>query len=383
MSAKQHIVVITTSFRHERPGREAAGSFVEDFVEALAEHRKVTVIAPRIGRNESSERTNLAVRYFDAPTLTLSYLISPNPLHLLQILKILRSGQQTINQLIREAKVDHILALWVLPSGYWARNAWMKHGIPYSTWALGSDIWSLGRVPFVRGVLSKVLKDSRSCFADGYLLKNDVENISGRSCDFLASTRKLHIESEKSMSDAPPYKLAFLGRWHKNKGVDLLMDSLELLDDNDWKKIEEVRICGGGPLEEIVNAVCDSLKKEGRPVELLSYLSKDEAADLLTWADYLLLPSSIESIPLVFSDAMQVGCPVIATPVGDLPRLIKEYEPGIIAADFSPQSFADVVKSALAASPAQFRKGVEEAAKDFSMDETVNRFLIHLNHNSW
>ncbi len=44
-----------------------------------------------------------------------------------------------------------------------------------------------------------------------------------------------------------PYRLAFLGRWHPNKGTDLLLDALHQLRDEDWHRIEAVRIAGGAP----------------------------------------------------------------------------------------------------------------------------------------
>ena len=47
------------------------------------------------------------------------------------------------------------------------------YDIPYSTWALGSDIWSFRNIPFVKDILKRVLKESQIGFADGYLRKND------------------------------------------------------------------------------------------------------------------------------------------------------------------------------------------------------------------
>lgn len=375
MKGKKHLLLITTSFPDNQPGSEAAGSFVADFAGALSEHVDVTIVTPGRQRMADEERGNITIRRFTVPRMPLSLLSPANPVQWVWIVETLRSGRQAIEQLVSEAKVDHILALWALPSGYWAKKAWKKYGITYSTWALGSDIWSLGKIPFVRGILSRVLKDSYRCFADGYLLKEDVEKISGRSCEFLASTRKLTIEGEKSLSGAPPYRLAFLGRWHLNKGVDLLLDSLKMLGDNDWKNIEEVRICGGGPLEEAVHSACDLLEKEGRPVKLEGYLDKRAAADLMMWADYLLIPSRIESIPVVFSDAMQGRCPLIAMPVGDLPRLLSEFNVGLLAEDTTPSAFAKAIRSALSTPPVEYSGGLEQTCKQFSVEQAVNRFM--------
>lgn len=371
----RYIAIITTSYPEGESGSEAAGFFVKDFAEALAGQVNVTVLAPSQSRKADEHCANLTIRRFTVPSLPLSLLEPGNPLHWPSIIETLRSGHDAVQQLAREKKADHVLALWALPSGYWARKAWKRYGIPYSTWALGSDIWSLRRVPVVKGLLAKVLRDSHTCLADGYQLKKDVEAISGRSCEFLASSRKLPIVARERKSTVPPYRLAFLGRWHPNKGVDLMLDSLNLLSDQDWQKIEEVRICGGGPLEGDMKSGCNSLKKVGRPVFVGGYLGRKEAAELLAWADYLLIPSRIESIPVIFSDAMQAGCPVIATPVGDLPTLMRDSEVGILAGDVTAGAFASAMRSALAVPPERFSHGLKEACKMFDIHQTASRLL--------
>lgn len=378
MTSGKHIVVIATSFPDGEPGSEAAGSFVSDFVQELSQHMKVTAIVPGCRRTVDEERGNLTIRRFIVPSMPLSLLSPLNPAHWISIAEVMRSGECIVTQAVINSKVDHIVALWALPSGYWARNIWKKYGIPYSTWALGSDIWTLGKIPFVKRVLKRVLKESQACFADGYLLKGDVERISGRQCKFLPSLRNLSVEPKKDLASQPPYRLAFLGRWHPNKGIDLMLESLELLNDDDWGKIKEVRICGGGPLEKSVWSACEQLKKKGRPVTLGGYLNKLEAVDLLQWTDYLFIPSRIESIPVVFSDAMQIGCPVIVTPVGDFPRLLGNRSVGLIAEDVSSMAFAEVIRSACNTSPESFRIGLRKARGQFNVQLTAARLLKYI-----
>lgn len=375
MTTGKHIVVVTTSFPGREPGSEAAGSFVSDFVQELSEHVKVTVVAPSCSQLAAEERGDLTIRSFPVPRLPLSLLSPFNPFHWISILKVVLSGKRVVTQTVMEAKIDHIVALWALPSGYWAREVWKRHGIPYSTWALGSDIWNLGRFPMVKGVLKRVLKESQVCFADGYLLKSDVETISDRSCEFLASARKMPVDFKKQLSGTPPYRLVFLGRWHLNKGIDLLIDSLKILGDEDWRKIEEVRICGGGPLEKRVLSDCEFLKSKGRPVKVDGYLNKVEAANLLGWADYLLLPSRIESIPVIFSDAMQSECPLIAMPVGDLPLLMNKYNVGITADRVSADAFVKAIRLALRTSPVCYMENFKVASEYFGLTNTVRRVL--------
>jgi len=374
----RHIVLITTSYPVLSDGSEAAGSFVVDFALALAEKIKITVVAPGLETGHEKVNANLSVRRFHTPLSPLSLLKVSNPKHWYSIFKVLKNGQSVVRGIVEQGQIDHVLALWVLPSGYWARTVCRKYKIPYSTWALGSDIWSLKKIPIVKRVLQKALNDSHTNFADGLQLKDDVIALSGRACKFLPSTRTLNILKTKKLSQKPPYKLVFLGRWHHNKGVDLLCQSLKLLNESDWKRIDEVRICGGGPLASVVSREVSFLKKLFRPVSHQGYLSKTGAVELLLWADYVLIPSRIESIPVIFSDAMKCGCPVICMPVGDLPRLLKKYSVGVMADGVTGQNFAAAISNILQNSPYKSVVDLKQASNDFDLDRIVEKLLVQL-----
>lgn len=371
----KHIIIVTTSFPDSnfQPGKDMAGAFAADFAEELGNHAKVTVAAPS-GTETVETIGRVTIKRFAVPSLPLSLLNPINPAHWMKILRTLNSGRSALFELAQKDSPDHIFALWALPSGHWARAVKRQFGIPYSIWSLGSDIWSLSKIPIVRNILSNVLAEATARFADGYVLKDDVEKLCGQKCFFLPTSRKLKIEREKVQSVNPPYRLAFLGRWHPNKGIDILLESLHMLSSDDWSKISELRICGGGPLEQTIKDQCSSLKDANRPVSVLGYLNREEATELFLWADYLILPSRIESIPVIFSDAMQGRCPIIATPVGDLPRLMKEYNVGLIAEDTTSKHLYDSIKQALETSPANYGGGLENALEQFDVSNAAQFF---------
>jgi glycosyltransferase involved in cell wall biosynthesis len=369
-----HIALVTTSYPDGKPGTEAAGSFVADFAEELSQRVRVTVVAAGT-EDETSEIGNLCIRRFAVPRLPLSLLKPTNPRHWGALITTMKAGLNAVERLAAEDKPDHLLALWVLPSGYWAQRAAKRYGFGYSVWALGSDVWTLARIPVVRSVFKNVAINATRRFADGVELGNEVTSVSGADCRFLPSTRRLPAVKGKRLVTEPPYKLAFLGRWHPNKGTDLLLDALQQLDDESWRKISEVRIFGGGPQESSVRQAVASLESQSRPITVGGYLDKQDAADLIGWSDYLLLPSRIESIPVIFSDAMQVGTPLIATPVGDLPQLHQKYNFGVVARNISSSAFAEAIATGLAGSPDSYSQGIALARTDFDLARIVDHFL--------
>ncbi len=373
-------LIITTSYPLKQDGSEAAGSFVRDFAYTLGKDHQVAVVYPDPKNNAQSKQLDELVKHypFRVHKLPLSLLSPVKPGDWGAIFRTLSSGQKAVDSAVNEFKPDHVFALWALPSGYWAYQISKKYNLPYSTWSLGSDIWSLGKVPVVRSILKMVLRNATRCFADGFQLSDDVEKISERECRFLPSTRLLSVDKKKEFRKEPPYRLAFLGRWHTNKGIDLLLDALEKLSDEDWEKIESIKIAGGGPLEPLVTEAIKKLQ-QNRPITQFGFLDTQEAIDLYHWADYLLIPSRIESIPVIFSDAMQSSCPVIATPVGDLPVLIEKFNVGYLAKDVSSTAFKEALVAALQTSPSKFSEGIKMASSKFNMKTIVCDYVSQVN----
>lgn len=376
--SKPALVLVTTSFPSSDDGSEAAGSFVSDLAEELARHLPVRVVAPGHESLRQTWRGSVEVFRFAAPDRPLSTLKPWRAGDLVAIWRVLRAGQVATDAAVRAGATAHILALWALPSGYWARNAARAAGIAYSTWALGSDIWTLGRLPLVRTILRRVLRDAAHCYSDGLKLAADTRRIAGREVEFLPSTRRIDLRDVPPPRHAPPYRLLFLGRWHPNKGVDLLLDALALLEDDDWQRIERVEIQGGGPLDASVRQQVASLRAAGHPVVLGGFLPKADAEAAIARADWVLIPSRIESIPVVFSDAMKLGRPVVAMPVGDLPELILEHGVGYSAPSVSAQGFAAAMAQMLRARGVGFERATAAISAHFDLECTIAPKLSQL-----
>lgn len=340
------LLIVTTSFPQRGDGSEAAGAFVADFALAMAEHMPVRVVGPGT-RQIREEWGGLPVWRFSAGSRPLSLLSPARPWHWLPIGLTLASMRRQTFAAASDGGASHALALWTLPSGWAARNLLRSQGVPYSIWALGSDIWSLGRIPPLRGLMRSVCREARNTYADGEGLAKDAEALTGRRFDFMASCRKLDGQRRLPIATKPPYRLLFLGRWHPNKGIDLLFDALDSLDSDDWTRISEVHIAGGGPLDSLVKQRVSQLQSQNRPLRLSGFLDRQQASAALAVADRLLLPSRIESIPVIFSDAIAFGIPVVSMPVGDLPELLAQGG-GWVAESVDGASFASAMRASTA-----------------------------------
>lgn len=371
---ERYLVLVTTSFPIQGDGSEAAGSFVADLVLALARHMRVRVVAPGASATREQWSQGIEVFRYAAPSRPLSTLKPWRLKDFCWIVRVLRGGQVATRQAASGVR-GGIFALWGLPCGAWARRAGRISKMRYSIWLLGSDVWTLGRIPVLRTMLARVIREAQQAYADGYQLAAEAQNIGKTPVAFLPSTRELTSNSKARMHEVQPFRLLFLGRWHHNKGVDILLGALDELSDEDWSRVQVLEIQGGGPLEPAVKKGVAALRARGRPVEIGRFLSKAEAEAAISRSDWVLVPSRVESIPVVFSDAMKSDRPIIATPVGDLPFLLDKFRCGVLSETVDSKGFAAALRSALSKSPLDYLEGVKSVAPMFSIQAVVNRLL--------
>lgn len=103
--------------------------------------------------------------------------------------------------------------------------------------------------------------------------------------------------------------VAALGRLTAQKGFDVLLDAVRLLDA-DGVRLE---VLLGGEGRERADL---ERRAAGLPVRLTGF--EAEPRRLFAQADVFVLPSRVEALPLVLVEAVSAGLPCVATDVGDV-----------------------------------------------------------------
>jgi glycosyltransferase involved in cell wall biosynthesis len=248
--------------------------------------------------------------------------------------------------------IDHVLALFALPAGAVAGALAVSHGLPYSVWALGSDVLVLGRHQPLRAVVAAVLAGASRRFADGYALADEVVALCGRDCLFLPSARELPSAAPAPL-DRTRRNLLFLGRLEPVKGVDLLLAAFARLapehPDLDLHLVGEgslASLAAGGPAGRV------HLHRPVGPAGVAGYLAA---------ADALVLPSRSESIPTTLLEAAAAGLPVVASAVGDVARVVGDFGLGQTVPPDDPVALTEALGGWAAGRPA--RLPVETVAR--------------------
>lgn len=145
----------------------------------------------------------------------------------------------------------------------------------------------------------------------------------------------------------PPFRLIFIGRLEKEKGIYEFLDALEG-PDSDLTLIRHIDFVGAGPLEQVIRARLTSKI----PYTLHGFLPKEKVFKILQDAHFLVLPSHSEGFPKVIAEAAAFGVIPVVSDVGSIPHYIQHEENGYVGA-FKKGSitFGSVLQQALKASP--------------------------------
>ncbi len=142
-----------------------------------------------------------------------------------------------------------------------------------------------------------------------------------------------------------PVRIGSLGRLHRVKGYDVLVEALALLDTS---TSYEMVIAGDGAERNALEARANALGL--KRLRFAGYAA-DPAAFLASCHLYI-QPSRSEGLCVAAHEAMQAGLPVIASAVGELPGSIVEGETGFTVPPGDPMALAAALSQALA-EPAQ------------------------------
>jgi glycosyltransferase involved in cell wall biosynthesis len=138
--------------------------------------------------------------------------------------------------------------------------------------------------------------------------------------------------------------VGYVGRLDAEKGV---LNFVEALPKTLEKRPDlRVMIIGEGNLEGEIRSLLDREHLLSK-VTLKGWVPHAELPSYLAKLKLLVLPSYTEGLPFVVLEAMACGTPVLATPVGAVPDVIKDKETGFLLRDNSPESIAEGISKSL------------------------------------
>lgn len=154
-------------------------------------------------------------------------------------------------------------------------------------------------------------------------------------------------------------KLLFVGRFDKQKGIDILNEAL-------WRLGDEVSatIVGESVLGDSKDVVFP------KSTNRIGWVSKENLLTLFQANDVLVVPSRWEGLTLVAIEAMSCGLAVLATNVGGLKELIQDKVTGIL---IEPNSSEKILEAIWNTSIGKWREMGIASRKRFLAHFTIDR----------
>lgn len=139
--------------------------------------------------------------------------------------------------------------------------------------------------------------------------------------------------------------VGYVGRFSEEKGIMHLVYAVS--DIVNKKPDIKFLFIGDGSLQHTMEQyILDNNLHDS--IILPGWVSHDLLADYLNKMKLLVIPSDTEGLPNVMLEAMACGTPVLATPVGGIPTIIKNGETGFILENNSPHCISSNIIRILA-----------------------------------
>lgn len=183
-----------------------------------------------------------------------------------------------------------------------------------------------------------------------------------------SDTRGIESSARTLPSDRP-LVLGFFGRLTAYKGLDILLESARLLEETRQDIV--VRIVGNGDLGR-------RLASEPSPSNVVwdvRWIPEEDVVPSVAAFDILALPYTEASQSGVLAQALSLGVPAVATPVGGLAEQVTTSGGGVVADAVDAESFTRAVV-ALVEDPDRYATisaaAVGASASDYSWDRFID-----------
>lgn len=167
----------------------------------------------------------------------------------------------------------------------------------------------------------------------------------------------------RSAAGAETLNILLAGTVGQRKGIGDLLEALARphLREFSW----QLSIAGGGEVE-LYREKARQLGIANR-VNFLGWVNLDEVSRLMRSADIFVLPSYQEGLPMAIIEAMANALPVVSTPVGSIPDMIRDGETGMLVPPGDSSALAAAILRLLQ-SP-ELRASIGLAARELYLRE--------------
>ncbi|PPB85795.1 glycosyltransferase [Acinetobacter soli] len=171
------------------------------------------------------------------------------------------------------------------------------------------------------------------------------------------------------------YNILFVGRFDFQKGIDVLFEAMNNLNE-DREGIKYIFTIVGAPVNN--DQEYQILKYENILVRELGWLNRDELEVQYINNDLIILPSRWEGFAMVPLEAMSYGLPILASDIEAFKEIIKHDHNGLLFKQSSVQDLVKLLKSINKKDLNKFKNNSLDIFIKKYTDEVMNTKTINL-----
>jgi glycosyltransferase involved in cell wall biosynthesis len=288
---------------------------------------------------------------------------------------------------IQDYQLVHVHALFSFPSTA-AMAVARRRRVPYILRSIGQlQHWSLRQSAFRKRLLLRLierrnLEGAAALHFTTVMEKHEAESLNLGVPSFVlplgVSVPPLTDQAEVALRSSP-VQFLFLSRLHPKKQLPLLLEALAALQlrrpDCRW----QLHIAGDGD-PAYVNSLRQLAWKLGISNRLHwhGFVAGADKADLLSRADWFVLPSAAENFGIAAAEALAAGVPVVLTPGVALAEQVSQARAGVIA-EASVPGLLEALESHCLESPSRFLRDRARtlASNRYSWNIIANELAEH------
>jgi glycosyltransferase involved in cell wall biosynthesis len=204
----------------------------------------------------------------------------------------------------------------------------------------GRDAAIAGRLDrfrrYVRGRAHVVLVHGQFCY-DEYIASHSFPN----QKVYITEHGVILSDGDAAIAPSAPFSILFFGRMEEYKGVDVLCEAAELLNQENVNF--RLRVAGRGPEIDRLQQRYERIPG----VEVLNtFVPAKGLVEAIEDADCVVLPYLSATQSGVLAGAFANGRFVVASRVGGIPDIVTHMEDGILVPPNDPRALADALKLA-------------------------------------
>ena len=216
---------------------------------------------------------------------------------------------------------------------------------PYVIWARGSDVNFLS-INKISLMLKQTLKNADAVISLTDDMKKKIEKFYNREIFVIPNGIDLNIFEGLSKEDLRKKLgliksekiILYVGTLRPIKGLTYLIEAVKNINE----KNKRLLLVGYGKERKHLENLVKKLKIENI-VTFLGKVPNKDVFEYMVASDVLVLPSLSEGFPNVILEAMASGLPIIATKVGEIPKIVNNEVNGFLVDPKNPKQICEML----------------------------------------